>query len=231
MRPYAHRRRDRLPLGLTYDNALVWRVLLLLSEWLERPDLAAAPAAGAAVHRYWSGGSLFGPRIWKDITISTMNRRAACSFCRITASAPWTIPCGKAPYAPSAPRLSLSFAGRPSRKSAAARAASLGAVHLQQPALRPCGHGAGAPGPHPHGQRPGLRKRQRGHGRMRNRRGFRHLRGISGLRPVERRALTAGRKQGMIAMAGGRTKDETLRSSASDMWDSPWRCCCRSGTM
>ena len=50
---------------------------------------------------------------------------------------------------------------------------------------------------------------------MRNRRGFRHLRGISGLRPVERRALTAGRKQGMIAMAEGGTKFETTHEVAA----------------
>ena len=38
---------------LTYDNALVWRVLLLLSEWLERPDLARrAGGVKAAVYRY-----------------------------------------------------------------------------------------------------------------------------------------------------------------------------------
>lgn len=37
---------------LTYDNALVWRVLSVLSEWLERPDLAGrADAVKAAIYR------------------------------------------------------------------------------------------------------------------------------------------------------------------------------------
>ena len=38
---------------LTYDNALVWRVLLLLSRWLERPELARrAQAVKEAVYRH-----------------------------------------------------------------------------------------------------------------------------------------------------------------------------------
>lgn len=38
---------------LTYDNVLVWRVLLLLSDWLERPELARrAQAVREAVYRH-----------------------------------------------------------------------------------------------------------------------------------------------------------------------------------
>lgn len=108
---------------LTYDNALVWRVLLLLSEWLERPDLAAAPGdVKAAVYRYcvregqfvWST-DLEGHYDIYDEPPGSLQLLPHYGFCAMDDPV-WqsTVRAIRSEAYP------LSFAGRPSRRSAAA---------------------------------------------------------------------------------------------------------------
>ena len=193
---------------LTYDNALVWRVLLLLSRWLERPELARR-AQAVCRHCVRDGQFVWSTDLQGHFDIydeppGSLQLLPHYGFCAM--DDPVWQKTVRTIRSQEYPPLLRRQAHRGDRLPP--RAASVGAVHLQQPALRPCGYGACASGPHPYGQRPGLRKRQRGHRSMRNGRGLCHLRGLPGLCPVACRALTAAGKQGMIAVAEGGTKDE-----------------------